>query len=123
MSTYRQKCARQLCGQLKSSQNRQIRYRLAINKVCYSNFVSSYQDKNNAMIAFSKENVFPPTGKNVSDSLVDISNQMKIIIYMAINKVCYPYCVSSYQKKYFLEKYGLHYIICFVLYAPIDDGQ
>ena len=79
MSTYQQKCAGQLCGQLKSKLNRQIRYRLAIHKVCYYYFVLSYQDKNNEIIAFdAKCFLCTPTGRNVPDSFADNSNSIKI---------------------------------------------
>ena len=82
MSTYRQKCARQLCGQLKSNQNRQIWHKLAIHEVWYSYFVYSYQDKNIEMIRFSKKCCLcPPTGKNVPNSFVDNSNPIKISSY------------------------------------------
>ena len=83
MSTYRQKCARQLCGQLKSNQNMQIWYKLAINKVCYPHFVSSYQDTKNEMIALTEKCcLYPRTGKNVPDSFVDNSNPIKIGRYI-----------------------------------------
>ena len=77
MSTNQQICAGHFCGQLKSNQNRQIWYRLAINKVCYSYFVSSYQDKNNEMIAFTEKYcLYPPTGKIVPDSTMECLSLM-----------------------------------------------
>ena len=60
MSTYWQKISGQFCGKFKSNQNRQIWYRLAINKLCISYFVSSYQDKNNEIIKFTKKKLLCP---------------------------------------------------------------
>ena len=57
-------------------------HRLAIDKVCYSYFVSSYQYKNKEMNAFTEKcYLCPPTGKSVPDSFVDNSNPIKITRY------------------------------------------
>ena len=98
MSTNRPICARQY----KSNQNGQILHRLEINKICYFYFVSSYQDKNNEMIAFSEKSVYvPQPAKMFRKACGQLkSNQNRQILHrLAINKVCYSYFVSTCQDK------------------------
>ena len=125
MSTNQPNCAGQLCGQFKSI----IIGRLLINKLCYPNLLSSYQDNNNEIIVFTEKCCLcPPTGKNVLDNFVYDSNPIKInrygIYWQYIKLVTLILCPHQKKSSIVIIVYlTLNHMVCTFMRQQMTDSK